>query len=349
MRSRARDLGLIIGSLPVGSKNSITDISGVSVGHSTIIKGDGKLKPGLGPVRTGVTAILPHNGHLFKKKVLASTIVINGFGKTIGLPQIEELGQIETPILLTNTLSVPRVADALIDYMIERNPKIGIETSTVNPVVAECNDSFLNDIQGRHVKKEHVFEAISKASDYVVAEGNVGAGTGMSCFEFKGGIGTSSRLVGDYTLGSLVLSNFGKREDLSILGILIGKYLPQLPNQVNFNNKGSIIVILATDAPFDNLKLSRLGKRVPYGLARVGSHCSNGSGDFVVSFTTSRESTPYSIENSLMDLFFRATIEVVEEAVLNSLFMAETMVGRDNHKREAFPVEKCLAILKERT
>lgn len=348
MRARVREVGLTIGTLPIGSKNSITDVPGVMVGHSTIIKGEGKLKPGYGPIRTGITVVFPHKKNLFKEKVQARVTIINGFGKSIGLPQIQELGQIETPILITNTLNVPRVADALIDYMIEQNPEIGIETASVNPVVTECNDSFLNDIQGRHVKKEHVFEALHNAKSDTILEGNVGAGTGMSCFGYKGGIGTSSRRVGNKVLGCLVASNFGKKEDLTILGVPVGRLLSKESLDYDSSSNGSIIIILATNAPLNSRQLGRLGKRAPFGLARVGSHCSHGSGDFVLAFSTSSNERNKPPSDQSLNPFFRATIEAVEEAVLNSLFKAETMIGRDNNTREGIPIEEIISLLQER-
>ena len=236
MRPRARDLGIIIGELSPGPQNSITDVEGVLVGHCTLIKGRGKLIPGKGPIRTGVTVILPHKGNLFKEKVRAACYVINGFGKPIGLIQLNELGIIETPIALTNTLNVGLVTDALIEYMLEQNEDIGVTTGSVNPVVLECNDSYLNDIRGRHVKKEHVFEAIRKASANV-EEGCVGAGTGMCSFDWKSGIGTSSRKIpnryGGYCVGVLVLSNFGRMENLRINGVPVGKELAKKYKNIN--------------------------------------------------------------------------------------------------------------------
>lgn len=219
---KAPDLGIKIGFYEHGKRNSITDVKGIKVGHVTLIRGEGKLIPGKGPVRTGVTVVLPHEGNIFKEKLLANVFVMNGYAKPVGLTQIRELGTIETPIALTNTLSVYTVADALTDYMLEQNEDIGVTTGSVNPVVLECNDSYLNDLRGKHVKKEHIFEAIKNASENF-EEGSVGAGTGMSSFEFKGGLGSSSRVVEiegkKYTVGALVLNNFGKREDLTIAGV----------------------------------------------------------------------------------------------------------------------------------
>ncbi len=357
-RIRVRDFGLKIGSLDPGPTNSIVDVKGVMIGHCTLIYGEGKLEPGKGPVRTGVTIVFPHEDkNVFKQKVFASSYVINGFGKPIGLVQLNELGQLETPIALTNTLNVGIVADAIIEYMLDLNPDIGVTTGTVNPVVLECNDSFLNDIRGRHVKHQHVYEAIGNASSKQVIEGAVGAGTGMSCFEFKGGIGSSSRRlpkeVGGYTVGVLVLSNFGRRTDLIIAGVPVGRELKDY-GLSKPQDGGSIVIIVATDAPLTPRQLNRLAKRATHGLARTGSYSSHGSGDFVIAFSTAykiphyEESITYNINvlsESYMSYMFRAVVEAVEEAILNSMFMAETMVGRDNNVRYAIPLDKVEEIL----
>ena len=299
-RPTARALGLITGHLPPGPQNDICDVPGVRVGHATRVEGEGPLVPGRGPVRTGVTAILPHGGNLFKQKVPAGLFVLNGFGKATGLAQVAELGTIETPILLTNTLSAFRAADALVSYMLEQNPEIGVTTGTVNPVVGECNDSFLNDVQGRHVTAEMVRAALDGASGGPVAQGAVGAGTGMVCFGFKGGIGSSSRRVDRYVLGALVLANFGRRPDLLIHGVPVGRRLldypekaapvsetapapqpeqesaPQQPAADSGSEftpdeppPGSVMIVLATDAPLDARQLTRLAKRGRAG-ARPG-------------------------------------------------------------------------------
>ncbi|MEM2137123.1 MAG: P1 family peptidase [Candidatus Methanomethylicia archaeon] len=346
--------------MDTGKYNSIVDVYGVRVGHCTLICGEGKLIPGKGPVRTGVTVIFPHNDdNVFKSKVPASSFVINGFGKPIGLIQLNELGQLETPIALTNTLNVGIVADAIIEYMLNLNPDIGVTTGTVNPVVLECNDGFLNDIRGRHVKHEHVFEAVKNASSNVLDEGNVGAGTGMSCFEFKGGIGSASRRlpkdVGGYTVGVLVLSNFGRRRDLIISGVPVGLELKDY-GVSKPQNGGSIVIIIATDAPLTSRQLHRLAKRVAHGLARTGSYSSHGSGDFVVAFSTAyriphyEDSLTYGISilsEGYMSYLFRAVVEAVEEAVLNSMFMAETMVGRDGNVRYAIPIDRVISLLEK--
>ncbi|MCD6508915.1 MAG: P1 family peptidase [Thermoprotei archaeon] len=357
-RPRARDIGLIIGSLRPGPLNAITDVEGVKVGHVSLIKGSGELVPGKGPVRTGITVILPHPGNLFKEKVRAACYVINGFGKPIGLAQVSELGLIETPIALTNTLNVGIVADALIEYMLNLNEDIGVTTGTVNPVVLECNDGFLNDIRGRHVKHEHVFEALSKAKGGSVEEGCVGAGTGMSAFEFKGGIGTASRRIpaklGGFTVGVLVLTNFGKREDLLIMGVPVGRELRDY-GRSSTNMEGSIVVIIATDAPLTSRQLSRLCKRATHGIARTGGMSSHGSGDFVIAFTTKNKVPHYCapmlhdikvLREEVLSSLFRAVIEAVEEAIINSLLRATTMVGRDGHVRHAIPIDRLIEIMK---
>ncbi|HHY34335.1 MAG TPA: P1 family peptidase [Firmicutes bacterium] len=342
-----------------GPLNAITDVPGVVVGHVTLVRGEGALVPGKGPVRTGVTAILPHRDNVFEYKVPAAVFVINGFGKATGLAQIMELGLIETPIVLTNTLSVGTAWDALCGYMLEENPDIGVGTGTVNPVVLECNDGFLNDIRGRHVKPEHVLEALRSASGGPVPEGNVGAGTGMSCLGFKGGIGTASRVLEGglegRTLGVLVLANFGSKEDLTIAGVPVGR---EISTGVRGNAPaGSVIVILATDAPLSSRQLARVAKRCTAGLARVGSTFSNSSGDFVVAFSTAyriphRQHGFVTVsvvrdDSPEFACLFRAASEATEEAVLNALFRAETMVGRDGNVREAIPVAEVLDVLEK--
>jgi len=369
-RPRFRDLGLAVGKMEPGHLNSITDVPGVMVGHSTIIEGEGPLVPGRGPVRTGVTAILPHGGNLFREKVRGAIHVINGFGKATGIAQVQELGVIETPIILTNTLSVGAAWDALCEYMLEQNPEIGVTTGTVNPVVLECNDGFLNDIRGRHVKREHVISAIRKASGGPCQEGNVGAGTGMSCLGFKGGIGTASRKIsgedpksvsrGDDacqgTVGVLVLANFGRREDLLIRGVPVGLELRIKERDDARVPPGSIVIVLATDLPLSERQLLRAAKRCQGGLARVGSTFSNGSGDFVVAFSTDNrvphdgppvQSASFIQDDSLiLGQAFRAAVEATEEAVLNALAKAETMMGRDYHIRYGLPTEEVIEILR---
>lgn len=354
-RLRAREMGIVLGTMSPGPGNAITDVAGVRVGHATIVRGTGPLVQGVGPVRTGVTAILPHEGDLFAARVPTAAEVFNGFGKTIGLVQVTELGELETPILLTNTLNVGRVADALVGYMIERHP-----TGSVNPVVCECNDSYLNDIGGRHVGEKEVREALSAATGTPVAEGNIGAGTGMVAYGFAGGIGTASRRLvperGGYTLGVLVLANFGKRKDLTIAGIPVGRELEQQSSGVSEPERGSIIVVLATDAPLDARQLHRLARRVPLGLARTGTHGGHGSGDLALAFSTanpiSHEANPLlrtiqllNEQSATLDDLFAAVVEATEEAVINALCAARPMTGRDGHQVIALPLEETKAIL----
>jgi len=354
-RPRVRDLGIVVGELPTGAQNAITDVSGVRVGHTTLIVGEGELQPGHGPVRTGVTAILPHGDDVFRHKVHAAVHTINGFGKPFGFEQVRELGAIESPIALTNTLNVGLVADALVQHAIRQNPDIGIRTASVNVVVGETNDGLLNDLQGRHVHAEHVWAAIESASSGPVAEGAVGAGTGTICFGWKGGIGTVSRVlpadVGGFTLGALVQSNLGNARDLTICGVPVGRHIRPDTFDGSVGSQGSIMIVLATDAPLDSRQLRRLCVRAAAGLARTGSHYSHGSGDFVIAFSTARrvEHEPPSLtatqvvladEQKVMGWLFPAVVESVEEAILNSLFQAETMVGRDGHMAYGLPVEQ---------
>jgi len=324
-----------------------------------LIEGQGALRPGHGPIRTGVTAILPHRGNVFREKVKAASFVINGFGKSIGLVQIDELGTLETPILLTNTLNVGLVADALIEHMLEANLDIGVTTGTINPVVGECNDSFLNDIRGRHVKPEHVWQALHTAAEGRLEEGAVGAGTGMSAFELKGGIGSSSRITpsqyGGYVVGSLVLSNFGRLTDLIIDGVPVGSdlYEHMAPKS---SADGSIIILIATNAPVSSRQLKRMAKRATHGLARTGSVSTHGSGDIVIAFSTASRVPHYreymkarvgSVFEEDLTWLFRATAEATEEAILNSLFKAETMVGRDGNRRMALPLDQTRTVLQK--
>ncbi len=259
---RIRDAGITVGKLPTGPRNAITDVAGVRVGHATLIWGEGTFVPGHGPARTGVTVILSHGDNLFRHKVHAAVHTINGYGKPFGFEQVRELGVIESPIALTNTLNVGRVADALVEYSIRQNPDIGITTNSVNVVVGETNDGWLNDLQGRHVKAEHVWAALDSASPESVEEGNVGAGTGTVCFGWKGGIGTSSRVIpgeaGGFTLGALVQSNFGRAQDLTICGVPVGKQIRPFGFQKPEGSKGSAMIVLATDAPLDARQLRRL-------------------------------------------------------------------------------------------
>jgi len=365
-RPRAREAGVIVGVLPTGPLNAITDVAGVAVGHTTIIRGDN--------VRTGVTAILPHGGNLFREKVPGAVFIGNAFGKLAGSTQVNELGEIETPIMLTSTLNVPRVADATIDYMLALP---GNETvQSINPLVGETNDGYLNDIRGRYVGRDEVFSAIKNARGGAVEEGAVGAGTGTVAFGFKGGIGTASRKLpaslGGYTVGVLVQTNFGGI--LTINGAPVGRELGRyyLKDELSANSSpaknspnlslsnmadGSIIIVIATDAPIDHRNLQRLAARSIMGLARTGSAGSNGSGDYAIAFSTAEgvrvrpnnNRAPQStqlLSNDAMSPLFLAVIEATEEAIYNSLFRATTTSGR-GHTVEALPIDRTLEILKK--
>ena len=361
-RPRARDVGLVIGELPPGAHNAITDVAGVRVGHATLISGQGLLRPGQGPVRTGVTVILPHGDNLFREKVPAAVHTINGFGKPFGFEQVRELGLIESPIALTNTLNVGGVADALVQYAVRLNPEIGIRTGTVNVVVGETNDGYLNDLQGRHVRAEHVWAAIEAASAGPVEEGAVGAGTGTTCFGWKGGIGTASRVLpaerGGFTLGALVQSNFGRPADLTVCGVPVGRFLrPPREGERPGGDWGSIMIVLATDAPLSSRQLQRLCVRAAAGLARTGSVHGHGSGDFAIAFSTGQRIpheppalagrwTVLLDEARVIDGLFYAVVESVEEAILNSLCRADTVAGRDGHIAHALPVDEVVALVR---
>lgn len=364
-RPRAREAGLRIGRLPVGVYNAITDVPGVLVGQTTVSFGEDELRPGHGPARTGVTVIKPHGGNLFTHKVPGALQVFNGFGKCMGIEQLDELGTIEGPIALTSTLCVGRVTDALVTHAIRENPEIGIRTSTVNPLVGECSDAFLNDIQGRHVREEHVLSALDNAVSGPVDEGAVGAGTGMMCFGWKGGIGTSSRVVEvpghHWTVGVLVLANFGLPEQLVIDGVPAGRLLAR---ESAVPERGSIMMIVATDAPLLDRALKRIARRAAFGLARTGSTCEHGSGDVAIAFSTAEQvripneapAPTISLEvvaegavtgaSRVIDSLFDATIEATEEAILNAMFRAETVIGRDGHTGQALPLDRVLPILK---
>lgn len=347
-RPRAADLGIKIGILKPGKLNAITDVAGVKVGHFTLVKAQ--------HIRTGVTAVLPHGDNLFQEKVPAAVHAANGFGKLTGISQIEELGNIETPIILTNTLSVPTAADALIDYTLSLPGSENV--GSVNPVVGETNDGWLNDIRGRHIKKEHVLKAIAAASTGQVQEGCVGAGTGTQCLGFKGGIGTASRVLpeslGGYTVGVLVQTNFGGV--LQIAGCPVGQELGLYYYKRQLD--GSCMMVVATNAPLCTRNLKRLAKRAILGLARTGGICSNGSGDYVIAFSTVKNlRIPYQsqskcvkkelLRNEGMSPLFLAVIEATEEAILNSMFKATTTKGRDGHLEEAIPIEKVTDILRK--
>jgi D-aminopeptidase len=371
-RPRAREAGVIVGILPTGPLNSITDVTGVAVGHVTLIRGDN--------IRTGVTAILPHSGNLFREKVPGAVFIGNAFGKLAGSTQVNELGEIETPIMLTSTLNVPRVADAVIDYMLALPGNEDVQS--INPLVGETNDGYLNDIRGRVVGRDEVFGAIKNARGGTIEEGSVGAGTGTVAFGFKGGIGTSSRKLpaslGGYTVGVLVQTNFGGI--LTINGAPVGRELGQYylkdqlgstdfslckPGQKGSTDSspchtadGSVIIVIATDAPIDHRNLQRLAARAMMGLARTGATGSNGSGDYAIAFSTAADlrirtgaSTRTSksnitlLSNDAMSPLFLAVIEATEEAIYDSLFRATPISGR-GHTVEALPIDRTLEILK---
>jgi len=349
-QERIRDYGIEIGVLRAGELNAITDVPGVQVGHLTKIEGDA--------IRTGVTAILPHSGNLFQEKVPAAIHIGNGFGKLAGYTQVKELGNLETPIVLTNTLSVPPAVNALISYSLKQEGNENVRS--VNGVVGETNDGYLNNIRGRYITENDILQAIANAKNGAVPEGNVGAGTGTVCFGYKGGIGTASRVVpekaGGYTVGVLVQSNFGGV--LQIAGVDVAKQLGHYSDSFNYSPDGSCMMVVMTDAPLDARNLKRLAKRAMLGLARTGGIASNGSGDYVIAVSTATECRiPYRsknpiqtipiLRNEAMTPLFLATIEATEEAILNSLFAAETMTGRNGHTIEALPKEKVLKMLKE--
>ena len=350
-RPRLRDLGVEVGVFRTGNLNAITDVSGVRVGHVTIIEGD--------DVRTGVTAIVPHGGNLFQEKVPAAAFVGNGFGKLVGFTQVDELGQIETPILLTSTLSVWDVADGIVDYMLSLPGNENVRS--INPVVGETNDGGLNDIRGRHVKREHAVAAIRAAQSREVEEGSVGAGTGTICFGWKGGIGTSSRVLppnlGGFTIGVLVQTNYGGI--LEIAGVPVGKELGRYSfrDQLKYPGDGSCMIVLATDAPLTTHQLKRLAKRATLALGRTGSSMSHGSGDYVIAFSTSpelrirpdAERIQQSVRFKEDDLssLFQAVVEATEEAIYNSLLKATTIKGIQGREIEALPIDKVKDLLRK--
>ena len=353
-RVRARMLGLALGEYPTGKHNAITDVPGVRVGHTTLIRGEGRLMPGQGPVRTGVTVIIPRDD-VWHKKVPAGAFVLNGTGEMTGLAWIEESGFLEYPIALTNTLNLPRVSNGVMSWMVSRYPGIGITDDTLTPVVAECDDSRLNDIQGRHVSEADVQKALDSAAGGMVQEGTVGAGTGMMSYGFKGGIGTASRVIPSaegYTIGVLVNANHGRRSELMMGGIPVGRlYGEEAANGA----EGSVIIIIATNAPLDARQLKRVAKRAALGLARTGSIARHGSGDFIVAFSTGNVIPHYPKEwtfpmtvfaDTHLNPIFAAAVEATQEAILNALTMATTVIGRDGHKAEAIDLAHVREIVK---
>jgi len=348
---KSEELNIRIGVMQKGKLNAITDVAGIKVGHSTIIKADS--------VRTGATAILPHGGNLFQQKVPAAIYIGNGFGKLTGYSQVKELGNIESPIILTNTLNIATAIKAVLDYTLSQTDNRAVQS--VNAVVGETNDGYLNDIRGQHVTIADVQNAITNAKAGAVEEGNVGAGTGTVCFGFKGGIGTSSRVLpqklGGYTVGVLVQTNFGGV--LNIDGVPVGKELKKyyLSDKLNETPDGSCMIVVATDAPLDARNLERLAKRAFMGLAKTGGIGSNGSGDYIIAFSTdSSLRIPHNapdkllqhvLSNEAMSPLFMATIEATEEAIINSLLAAETMKGKNGRVVEALPMDKLKEIFKK--
>lgn len=365
-RPRLRDLGINIGVLPTAPLNAITDVAGVRVGHTTVIHGEGPLWPGSGPARTGVTAVHPHDGSAFRSLVPAAIAVLNGAGEITGRSQIDEYGLLETPILITNTLAVGTAHRGCVDWLTRRETSIGTQHFVV-PVVAETYDGFLNDAAGQHVSVEHVVQALDGAAAGPVVEGNVGGGTGMRLFEFKGGIGTSSRVVEidgrRFVVGVLIQGNFGRRDDLIVDGVPIGREIRDLLPEDHGSaaphpeNDGSVIVVIATDAPLSDRQLARLCRRGMLGLGRVGSTARNSSGDLLIAFSNAPENRVNRFEEPVfvsgvrladghIDDLFQATIEATSEAVLNALVAAETMVGRDGNVVHALPHDRLRRIMR---
>lgn len=352
MSKRIRDLGISLPGTP-GPGNAITDVDGVAVGHHNIVQGHGKLIVGEGPVRTGVTAVLPRNRDT--SPVFAAGYSLNGNGELSGMHWVEESGILNGPICITNTHSVGAVHEAAIRWA---NQHQGMDLMRFClPVVGETYDGVLNDINGFHVKAEHVFSALENATQGIVAEGNVGGGTGMICHRFKGGIGTASRQVvvddSEYTLGVLVQANYGVRETFTVAGVPVGEEITDLMPQMDAGDTGSIIVVVACDAPFLPHQLKRIARRVPMGMAKVGSYAGDGSGDIFIAFSTANSvqqdklSTLQMLPNERMDPFFQATVQATEESILNALTAAETMTGIDDHTVFQLPQDRLLSIMKK--
>jgi D-aminopeptidase len=360
---RLRDLDITIGIGESGPLNAITDVAGVRVGHVTLIAGEGPLDPGRGPIRTGVTAIHPHEGSVFQQLVPAAIAILNGAGEMTGRSQVDEYGTLETPILITNTFSVGEAHRGCVEWLTEREPDLATSEFVI-PVVAETYDGFLNDIAGQHVRAQHAKEALDRASSGPVAEGNVGGGTGMLLFGFKGGIGTSSRRVTigsiEYTVGVLVQGNFGSRVDLLVDGVPVGRELMEIPLEGSRDRRakeGSVIVVIATDAPLTDRQLKRLCKRGMLGLGRVGAIAGHFSGDILIAFSNAEElRVPRRSDQAILhqsrlrddaiDDLFRTTIEATNEAVLNAMMAAKTMTGRDGNTAHALPHAKLVEIMR---
>jgi D-aminopeptidase len=349
---RAREAGVALGGLPTGTHNAITDVPGVLVGHETLHSGDA--------VRTGVTAVVPGPGSAFRDKFPAAVAVFNGFGKAAGLSQIAELGVLETPIVLTNTLAVGAAHEGLVRHALAGHEEIGVTTGTVNPLVLECNDGWLNDIRALSVRPEHVDRALAAAAPGPVATGPVGAGTGMVCFGWKGGIGTASRNAAGFTIGALVLTNHGRPAELTIAGVPVGATVRPAPARRApewTRGAGSCVVVLATDAPADARQLGRLARRAAVGLARGGSVMHHGSGEYAVAFATAnrvphapagptRTTTVLAEDGPVFDALFTAVAEATAEAVVDSLFAGVPTAGARGHLIEALPVDRVLPLLR---
>jgi len=356
-----RELGISFGRYPTGELNAITDVAGVKVGHTTLISGEGKLEKGKGPVRTGVTCVLPHD-QIYNERLIGGMFVLNGAGEVAGLTQVAEWGLLETPILLTNTLSVGKVSDACVKWMTRRYPGIGLDEDVIIPVVGECDDSFLNDAVGQHIRSEHVYKAIESAAGGPVPEGSVGAGTGMVTCDFKAGIGTASRTisadVGRYAIGVLALTNFGVMPNLRIDGVPIGEILePEYHDHIRRqSNYGSAIVLIATDAPLSSLQLGRLCKRAALGLGRCGSYAAHGSGEIILAFSTANKvpRTTEGMTHQVTLMLDRATaplyesvIEATEEAIVNALCLGDEMSGQGGNSAPALPLDRVAKLLRE--
>ena len=361
-KQRARDLGVPFDGTP-GALNSITDVTGVTVGHTTLISGDGKLQVGKGPVRTGVTAVLPRGKDSMMKPVFAGWFSQNGNGEMTGTTWVEESGFLEGPVMITNTHSVGVVRDAVIQWRVAHGQPDATGYWWSLPVVAETWDGWLNDLNGFHVKPEHAFHAIDSAKSGAVEEGSVGGGTGMICNEFKGGIGTASRKLtskeGGFTVGVLVQCNYGERKNLRIAGVPVGYEIPEdapfATAPFGEVDRGSIIVVVATDAPLISHQLKRLARRVSLGLGRNGSISGNGSGDIFIAFSTANAGAFAAdhvvdlkmMPNDMLDPVFAATVEATEEAIINAMVAAETMIGIENHRVIGLPHERLRAVLKK--
>jgi len=352
-RPRARELGIRIGTLETGKHNAITDVAGVQVGHVTLIRGKGSLNVGTGPVRTGVTAVVPHPDDIYLNQLYASALVLNGNGEMTGVTWINERGLLEVPIILTNTLSVGEAYSGVVQYMLKQD--LG---RVPLPVVAECYDGGLNDIAGQHVRPAHVIQAIETATSGPVAEGSVGAGTGMRAYGYKAGIGTSSRVLpesdGGYTVGVLVNANCGRRPELLVAGVSAGRLLVEQEVKQPTRD-GSIIILIATDAPLIPIQLRRLCTRASLGLARTGTVSRTSSGDLLLSFSTAHRiprnkamvDTVHTLRDHRLTPLFQATVEATEEAILNALCVADTLIGRDDRIMPGLPLDQLTRILKK--